>query len=432
MVIISYEFFFCLFISVNGPRAFILQLVNSKGDIRNCRVALLNGLILNKVIYCGDPLYEETKINNCGSIEILPSADCLFEVQAGTMNSPPQNGIFNLFSRFLNVLSKENFSDFYSLFLYYFFFVFAFPFQFKEKRRLSSPKKILEPSEKIARFDDQTSGYTDEKPQSVSSETKAGCANDDSSDDNSSDTSSTDSSSTDDSLSGLEDDLRLSESDELSIDAPEIIKSISSPPEKRILPIPRKLDYVPAPYVSDSDEENEPPNKNLAASKKFGGSVKKKRGSVLSSVLSENSNKNDEIEKRNMYIRIDQAQLDRYDINFLEDSEKNVHEIVKGMCHSLRFWLAVKFCNSLGSARGLKKANVMSKAKVCKLLGIKYKSFCVLKPKIKSKTFSDFDGLSPLEYQCLQRRTHADEIREYALNLESPEVRYVISVLDSD
>lgn len=241
-------------------------------------------------------------------------------------------------------------------------------------------------------------------------------------------------------MSGLNEDLLLSESDEPPIDAHEIVQSISSPFVKRTLPIPRKPNDLPAPtktmsYVSDSsDDEHKPSVKKMAVSENI---VKKKCG-VLLSISGENSkkieanSKNGNIEKRNMYISIDKAQLDRYDINFLKGDVRNVRKIVSGMCHSLRFWLAAKFCKSLGSTAGLKKPSIITKAKVCKLLGIDIKQFKGMQKKIKGKSFLDYAGLSPLEYHCLQRRTHARHIKKYALNLSCKTVQHVISVLDSD
>lgn len=104
-----------LFISVTGPRAFILQLVNSKGDIRNCRIGLLNGLVLQKVLYCGDPLYEEAKKDGFGSIEISPSVDSYFEIQPIIMNNLPQNGI-KIYLIILKCIFPSNFAGFSSPF----------------------------------------------------------------------------------------------------------------------------------------------------------------------------------------------------------------------------------------------------------------------------------------------------------------------------
>lgn len=299
---------------------------------------------------------------------------------------------------------------------------------------MSGSEENLEPNRKIARFDDRSSNNdrTEKRQQSVNNELGEGRASDVSCKDG----------STGYSASGLEDDLSISESDEPPVDVHEVIQSILSPREKRTLPIPRKPDYVSVPYectpYNSDDSENQPLNKKSASSKKVGGNGKKKRGSVLSPVLGENSNKVDgnkvkkvEIEKRNMYIRIDQAQLDKYNVDFLTGNEKDVRKIVSGMCHSLRYWLAIKFCNLLGSTPGTKKSNVMTKAKVCRLLGIEFGSFKASHGKIRKefKSFLDHDGLSPLEYCCLDRRTHAQKIKEYALNLDCPTVQHVISAL---
>lgn len=302
-------------------------------------------------------------------------------------------------------------------------FDFFFLFLFKEKRNLSSPDKDLEPNSKMARCDDQDKDHTEEQQISANGEIGERRVSE---------------VPTDSSGSGLEDDLLLSESDETTFDAYEIVKSMSSTScitlKKRTLPVPRKPDYVPAPYYF-SDDENESPNKNLAASKNFSTGGKKKRGSILSPVLSENSNKIDgkntkrvKIEKRSMYIRINQTQLDGYHIGFLQGDEKIVRKTISDMCHSLRFWLAIKFCAQLSSEKGMKKLGVLTQAKVCNFLGIPYDSFNSIRRKIGSKTFTDFDGLSPLEYSCLNKRTHANKIEELASNLDDPLVQHVISV----
>lgn len=241
--------------------------------------------------------------------------------------------------------------------------------------------------------------------------------------------------------SGLEDDLSLSSSDGLSLDAYDIIKPtlLSSPNcrlslRKRTLPIPRKPDYVPKPYQSDhSNDENEPPESNLVVSKRNDSSGKRKLNRNSTSILSENSNKiyiNDtkiqKIEKRNMFIRVNQVQLDSYDINFLKRNEKNVRAEVSGMCHSLRFWLAVKFSSSLTRTKGLPKSGALTKAKICRLLGIDGNSF--FKSRVTVRDFSKFDGLSPLEFSNLKKCTHLKIIKRLALNFHSPLVQNIISV----
>lgn len=311
-----------------------------------------------------------------------------------------------------DAVQNVNFSKFYLLSSSFSSrFRFCFLILIQEKRDLTD--KTFESSAKIDRSHNQASGSAKERLRSVTNEVKNDCANDDSSDDESCDTCSTGSNSTDDNTSGLNEDLFLSESDELpiDIDASEIIHSISSPPVQWTLPIPRKPNDLPAPSKV----------KKLATSKTV---TKRKRV--------ENSKKNGTVEKRNMYIPITQAQLDRYDINFLKGDVGNVRKIVSGMCHSLRFWLTAKFCKSLERSAGGRKKGALSKAEVCKRLGIDINRFKTMERKTKGKTFLDYDRLSPLEFSCLRRRSHARYIKKYAQNLSCKTVQYVISVLPSD
>lgn len=169
----------------NGSRAFILQLVNSKGDIRNCRVALLNGLALNQIIYCGDSLYDEIKSNgNFGSIEILPSSDHRFVIQLST-NSTLQNGIFQIILR-ISRRSKCKFLriSLITLVVFPFLLCFCIYFSIEEKRELRSPDKLSVSGEKFDRFYNHVNG----KPQNVHNDD---CTNGDPSDDDSCDTCST-------------------------------------------------------------------------------------------------------------------------------------------------------------------------------------------------------------------------------------------------
>lgn len=94
---IFYFTFLLLFNS--GIRSIILQLVDSKGDITNCRVVLLNGLVLQKILYCHDPLFEKAKSDGFGTIKISPSIDSYFEVEPDIVNASYQNRMFNLFRR---------------------------------------------------------------------------------------------------------------------------------------------------------------------------------------------------------------------------------------------------------------------------------------------------------------------------------------------
>lgn len=100
----------------------------------------------------------------------------------------------------------------------------------------------------------------------------------------------------------LLEDLNLSESEELSMDAHEIVQSISSPFVNRILPIPRKPNDLPGPskvpYISDNSHDDEPSNKKLAISKNI---VKKKRDfSRRNSKKIDANGKKNNIEKRNI------------------------------------------------------------------------------------------------------------------------------------
>lgn len=73
-----FVFFFSFF---SGIRVVILQLVNSKGDVTNCKISLQGGLVLQNIVYCHDLLYEKIKNGDCGTNKISPSTESYFEIE---------------------------------------------------------------------------------------------------------------------------------------------------------------------------------------------------------------------------------------------------------------------------------------------------------------------------------------------------------------
>lgn len=132
------------------------------------------------------------------------------------------------------------------------------------------------------------------------------------------------------------------------------------------------------------------------------------------------------IERRPFFIPITQDELDEWDVDFLMGDEKEVRSIVKPMCHSLRYWLADKFCPPNATV-GKKKSGALSQRRICELLGIKYKAFIYSKGKHKLKTFADFNGYSPLEDSNMKRCTQYAEIMEHASNLDHPIITGMIA-----
>lgn len=242
----------------------------------------------------------------------------------------------------------------------------------------------------------------------------------------------------DENVNLLDDDLYLSDKEES--DFVEYESLLQSPHpcrlifKKKVVPIARKTDYDAGPHQSDgSNDENEPPNANLVASRD--NVVQKQNDNSVSHLNKKSVNINSkktkdvQLEKRNMFIPITQVELDSYNLDFLKGDEENIRKKISGMCHSLRFWLAAKFSGSLTRTKGLAKSGTMTIVKICRLLGIDNNSFRKFfsKPENQSKVPSDFDGYSPLEFHNLKKCAHPKIIESLALNLNSSLVQNVIS-----
>lgn len=191
--------------------------------------------------------------------------------------------------------------------------------------------------------------------------------------------------------------------------------------KRRVASATNKTDCASLSLSNDhSDNENRPPNVGLANPNNVAHRPDLESGSGSRNLY------HDKHIKRNLYVKIGQADLDKYDLNFFDGSEDEIHEKVKDMCHSLRFWLCAKFWPALPDSQGMKKSGLLTKSQVCRFLGISFDSFKRYQPKILSKTFENFDGLSPLEYNNLRRCTHGDKIEELALNSDNPIIKSII------
>lgn len=209
--------------------------------------------------------------------------------------------------------------------------------------------------------------------------------------------------------------------------------SICNVLKKKVLPVVRKPDYISTYVRSDEEEENQGSN-NIT-----GGESRGKENSIPmlnpENLVVETDNKNVLIdskdEKRNMFVRIEQAELDTYGIDFIENNEKSIRFAVKTMCHSLRFWLVVKFCQMLDSNEINRKREIEIKleskltiSKICQLFGIGKSSFFKFrssngKSGQNQKTLSDYDGYSPLEYANLKNYVHPKVLKKLALNYQA-------------
>lgn len=241
----------------------------------------------------------------------------------------------------------------------------------------------------------------------------------------------------------LEDEVFLDEEEDLPDEFYEIVQSITdgSPScrinlRKRVATVPRKPDYSAYSYrKSDSDSENVPPASDLAVATNPDDDVNSASGSGplldLSSKLNEigpEEAKGGGLELREMFAAITQADLDKYEIGFLDDDEGKIRNAVSRMCHSLRFWLAVKFSNSLARSRGLSKRGVMTSAKISRLLGVDHRSLRKhLSSPNNSMTFLEFKGYSPLEFNCMSKCTHPQIIKKLASNWDSNLVQGIVN-----
>lgn len=139
--------------------------------------------------------------------------------------------------------------------------------------------------------------------------------------------------------------------------------------------------------------------------------------------------KAEKFELRNVFVRILPEDLEKYPMDYLKGNKERVRREISEMCHSLRFWLAAKINGTEPGTPGAKPSGALSQAAVCRQLGISPNSFKSYKPKIKLKTSLDFDGLSPLEFDCLTKSSLFKKIKEIALNPDDP---YVKNVLNKD
>lgn len=132
------------------------------------------------------------------------------------------------------------------------------------------------------------------------------------------------------------------------------------------------------------------------------------------------------LERRRMLIPIKPEDLNDYDIDFIMRDDEKTRAAIQDMCHSLRFWLAAKFCANLPSTRGLKKPGVLTQKAICLRLGIDPDNFKSKKSSISTQSPADFGGLSPVEYASKTRHSQIDVIRDYASNLDDPCVKSIL------
>lgn len=205
------------------------------------------------------------------------------------------------------------------------------------------------------------------------------------------------------------------------------------------MPIARKPNYLPYPYNSDESEEGTQNIKTFESeigncSSDISSKTPKSKdlvvkiGNVSSEINVEVEKTKSLNEKRNMFVKIEQSQLDEYGLDFLKQDEKLIRNTVSTMCHSLRFWLCVKYFDLIGpTTAGKKEKSVMTKAKISSIFGIGRAALFKFCSKNKDKkTFLDFDGYSPLEYANLITCSHSRVFEDLALNFDSPLVQGII------
>lgn len=195
------------------------------------------------------------------------------------------------------------------------------------------------------------------------------------------------------------------------------------------LPIPRKPDCYPAGFsycghdseTDDSDELVSDKDNNSSSQSLF----------LLSKSVSD---LNLIGQKREMFVKITQADLDGYSLEFLNCNSDYVCRTVTGMNHSLRFWLCMKLCDlivqpSSVSKKMLLHAPILTKTKLCEIFGVECSSFFKYRSKFGKvcKTFSDYGGYSPLEFFSTQCRRHIGVLQNLASNFESEYVQNLLS-----
>lgn len=97
----------------------------------------------------------------------------------------------------------------------------------------------------------------------------------------------------------------------------------------------------------------------------------------------------DRFEYREMMKPIEQSEVDAIDISFSNDSEENIRNKIKPMCHALRFWVAVKFYNL---------TNFTYQVFCEKLFGLERTNIKKFIDRPVKKTCKDYGGLSPSEF----------------------------------
>lgn len=233
-----------------------------------------------------------------------------------------------------------------------------------------------------------------------------------------------------------------------SIDTFEVIPSASDMLAPLVIrrqrlnaPIARKPDYSAYEYnkTDESESEGDILNADLDVSSDDGIDNKENNASV--SNLRKNFTKivvkkpESTVEKRDMFVPIQQIELDGYNFEFLLGDEKIVRCVISSMNHSLRFWLAMKFADHLDkvkevsrSAGNKKKKNgrTISKSKMCRLLGIESCSFFKYRSSNEDKNFDRYKGYSPLEFSNLAKCSHPKVIEKLALNIDSDLVQGVL------
>jgi len=132
----------------------------------------------------------------------------------------------------------------------------------------------------------------------------------------------------------------------------------------------------------------------------------------------------EEFERREMFRQINVREILDFDTRFFKMSEDKMLELIKPMCHSKRFWLAVRFLTSIDVG--------LSQNTICNIFGLNRQNIqkFLRKPDIKSIShdinamMKIYLGLSPIETPK-ERYRHKKTILKYASNVE-----YVKRVLE--
>lgn len=101
--------------------------------------------------------------------------------------------------------------------------------------------------------------------------------------------------------------------------------------------------------------------------------------------------------------------INEEDLTYFYDTLENIKSKITPMTHSKRFWLSVKFFHT--------SIPSLSQNKMCELFGIGTRSVKEFYDKHPGKTFTDFNGLAPIE-TIQNRKRFKNVFKKLALNYE--------------